>query len=92
MQGSIKQRLDLKSKIEQCILPRINKIPGALLWIIRHFIGLLPLPLLASYADGRFFRWTELSETCRKYFSEDNPRKDYKINVILMELIFCLIL
>lgn len=88
MQGTVKERLNLKELIEKCVFWQIKKLPGVLLWIIRHFIGLLPLPLLSDYADGKFFNWKKLSRLCKRYLTLNNEdsHEEYKLNTLLMQL------
>lgn len=88
MQGSVRYRLDLLEQIQQCFFINIKKFPGALLWVIRQFIGLLPLPVLPHYADGKFFHWNKLGNYCRSYLKRfDDEERAYKINTLLMQFV-----
>lgn len=60
-------RLELKNRMENCFMLGLSCLPGALLWILRHFLGLLPLPILPHYTDGETFQWIKLSEHCWRY-------------------------
>ncbi|XP_030752066.1 uncharacterized protein LOC115879390 [Sitophilus oryzae] len=73
-QGSLQTRFDLKDKLILDIDYRnsIQGYPtGSYFWLLRHFLGLLPLPLLPTYTNGCWFDWVDIGEECRyvlKYF------------------------
>lgn len=89
MQGTVNERLNLKELIEKCVYLQFKKLPGALLWIIRHFIGLLPLPLMPHYTNNKFFNWKKLSLMCKQYLTskEENFQEECKLNIIIIQ--FC---
>ncbi|KRT81369.1 hypothetical protein AMK59_6009, partial [Oryctes borbonicus] len=67
-QGTIAERLLLKEIIASCKPMPSAVPPGILLWILRHFIGLLPLPLLPEYTNGQHFSWRRLAQFCKRSF------------------------
>lgn len=50
--------------------------PGAYLWVIRHFLGLLPLPLFPGCTKGTKFDWPTLSTGCRRAFKNHSLARD----------------
>nr|CAD7393408.1 unnamed protein product [Timema cristinae] len=58
-QGSLSERMSLKERLEEgCSIVDTPAPPGASLWLIRHFIGRLPDPLL------RGEHWRQLVSEC----------------------------
>ncbi|CAG2059669.1 unnamed protein product [Timema podura] len=58
-QGSLSERMLLKERLEEgCWIVDTPAPPGASLWLIRHFIGRLPDPLL------RGEHWRQLASEC----------------------------
>nr|CAD7415128.1 unnamed protein product [Timema poppensis] len=58
-QGSLSERMSLKERLEEgCSIVDTPASPGASLWLIRHFIGRLPDPLL------RGEHWRQLASEC----------------------------
>ncbi|VEN60248.1 unnamed protein product [Callosobruchus maculatus] len=45
---------------------------GTYFWLLRHFLGLLPIPLLPSYTHGTYFDWNYLAERCKRFFKDQN--------------------
>ncbi|EEZ98817.2 hypothetical protein TcasGA2_TC004423 [Tribolium castaneum] len=41
--------------------------PLTFLWLIRHFLGVLPLPLFTKYSNGRKYNWDFLASQCQKH-------------------------
>ncbi|GJQ76512.1 hypothetical protein Trydic_g2217 [Trypoxylus dichotomus] len=68
LQGTIAERLLLKEVTVSCKPMPSGLPPGVLLWILRHFIGLLPLPLLPEYTNGQHFSWKRLAQFCKRSF------------------------
>ncbi|KAJ8918030.1 hypothetical protein NQ315_011486 [Exocentrus adspersus] len=90
LQGPLGTRLELKQKIVHDVHydiknERLDEAPGAYFWIIRHFLGLLPIPLLPTYSGDVRFEWSNLSEKCRyflQHYESERSKKyllDYKI-------------
>ncbi|KAB0799626.1 hypothetical protein PPYR_07506 [Photinus pyralis] len=70
-QGTLQERLALKESIAfGKDLTNIKCSPGALLWVIRHFIGLLPVELLPKRIGNVKYNWMRLSKPCAKYLGE----------------------
>ncbi|CAG9857196.1 unnamed protein product [Phyllotreta striolata] len=65
---------------------------GAYFWIIRHFLGLLPLPLLPPCTSTRKYSWRNLSSKCRNVlkskprYKEDCNSLNYLISSSLNSL------
>nr|CAD7442564.1 unnamed protein product [Timema bartmani] len=58
-QGSLSERMLLKERLEEgCWIVDTPAPPGASLWLIRHFIGRLPDPLLSGE------HWRQLASEC----------------------------
>ncbi|XP_060524257.1 uncharacterized protein LOC132700752 isoform X2 [Cylas formicarius] len=70
-QGSLSERLSLRDKLVLDTTFDWQFPPGVYLWTIRHFLGLLPLPVLPRYTNNVTFFWTELSRQCRVYLKND---------------------
>lgn len=68
LQGTLAERLLFKEIIVSCKPMPAAVSPGILLWILRHFLGLLPLPLLPDYANGQYFSWKRLAQLCKRSF------------------------
>ncbi|XP_022920033.2 uncharacterized protein [Onthophagus taurus] len=67
-QGTVDQRLEVKKAVSECRqMPNVTP-PGVILWVIRHFMGLLPIPLLPSYSDEKYFNWYQLARVCKQTF------------------------
>ncbi|XP_066256851.1 uncharacterized protein [Euwallacea similis] len=74
-QGPLNQRLELKGRLVFALDYHISAKgfpPGAYFWLLRHFLGLLPLPLLPAYTGGVNFNWKSLANKCKKYFKCHN--------------------
>ncbi|ENN80790.1 uncharacterized protein LOC109533267 [Dendroctonus ponderosae] len=76
-QGSIEERLTLKNQLVLSPNGHLeSSAPGAYLWVIRHFLGLLPLPLFPSFTKGANFDWLLLSTGCRRAFKCHSLARD----------------
>lgn len=59
--------------------------PGTYLWVIRHFLGILPIPLIPKYSNEISIDWNRLSDQCQDYlkygrsFQEDSYILDHLI-------------
>lgn len=81
------ERLKLKDKLVISLdyqLSTEEYSPGSFFWVIRHFFGLLPLPILPSYTKDVHFYWNTLADKCKsvfKYHADDTERDnlDYDI-------------
>ncbi|XP_076253174.1 uncharacterized protein LOC143191689 [Rhynchophorus ferrugineus] len=49
-----------------------NYHPKIYFWVLRHFFGLLPLPLLPTYTNGIWFDWHSIANEC--LYILRNPR------------------
>lgn len=79
--------LDLKQTLlsgELCYKRDVH--PLTYLWIIRHFLGLLPLPLFTRYSNGKKFRWVELARQCRRYRMQSSFQLDSNISWSIQRL------
>lgn len=62
-----------------------NYLPSTYMWLIRHFLGLLPIPLLPQFSNNILFEWNRLSDQCQDYlkngrsFNEDSNIINYFI-------------
>nr|CAH7737312.1 unnamed protein product [Callosobruchus chinensis] len=45
---------------------------GSYFWLLRHFLGLLPIPLLPDYTNGIYFDWNYLAERCKRFFKDQH--------------------
>ncbi|KAF2896213.1 hypothetical protein ILUMI_09972 [Ignelater luminosus] len=82
LQGSLQERLKLKQKLALCQeIAKLKVSPGAPLWVLRHFLGLLPLPLLPQYTNGRKYAWRNLSTACKISLTDyvTRGRKNYDL-------------
>lgn len=83
MQGSLETRLNLKQKLLKDVhydikTEDIEEAPGAYFWLIRHFLGLLPIPLLPSYSQEIRFDWISLSDKCKNFLQHYESQRDKK--------------
>ncbi|XP_066138533.1 uncharacterized protein [Euwallacea fornicatus] len=71
-QGSLNERLELKDRLVFALdyhAATKDFSPGAYFWLLRHFLGLLPIPLLPAYTGGINFEWKSVANECKKYFN-----------------------
>ncbi|XP_063908684.1 uncharacterized protein LOC135126589 isoform X2 [Zophobas morio] len=65
-EGTLSDVLDLKETLVNGKLHHCDKMPpSSLFWLLRHFLGLLPLPLFPHFTDGRSYNWEYLATQCR---------------------------
>lgn len=78
---SPQERLDLKENMLNIKHPKLNGSPKSFLWLIEHFLGLLPIPLLPVYMNGKNFEWFLLSLKCEDIgFDKNYKRKILNTN------------
>ncbi|CAG9768805.1 unnamed protein product [Ceutorhynchus assimilis] len=60
-----------------------GNLPGTYFWLIRHFMGLLPLPLFPKFTNGIHFHWNSVANECKMAFktcdNRERNRLDYDI-------------
>ncbi|XP_050300917.1 uncharacterized protein LOC126739326 isoform X2 [Anthonomus grandis grandis] len=84
-QGTLKEKLQLKDKLISSLDYRIteNYTPGSYFWVLRHFFGLLPVPVCPKYTKGAKFEWASLAEECKYLLKNHDKNKkgllDYDI-------------
>ncbi|XP_057671539.1 uncharacterized protein LOC130903452 [Diorhabda carinulata] len=74
--------LELKQRIIYARQPVINSqysSPGAFFWIIRHFLGLLPIPLFPAVTCNQKFPWKELSQQIKHVSQYNLTEREYKL-------------
>lgn len=49
------------------LIYRENTHPESWFWLIRHFLGLLPIPLFPKYSNGHKFDWEYMAMKCKLY-------------------------
>lgn len=88
-QGSLEMRLELKHRLVYDVYFEhlSNYLPGTYFWLIRHFIGLLPIPLLPKYANGVTFDWRYLAEKCKTFLKkyQSHQEKKFELDYILAQ-------
>ncbi|KAK9890631.1 hypothetical protein WA026_011991 [Henosepilachna vigintioctopunctata] len=64
------EKPESKLKLKQMMLNSsyLEGTPQSFLWLIEHFLGMLPIPLLPHYSNGVHLEWLYLSEQCKKLF------------------------
>ncbi|XP_044259455.1 uncharacterized protein LOC123007970 [Tribolium madens] len=72
--------LNLKENLLSGQLYEKSIHPLTFFWIIRHFLGVLPLPLFAKYSNGRKFNWEFLAGQCRKHKMRASYQLDLEIS------------
>ncbi|XP_044753857.1 uncharacterized protein LOC123313172 [Coccinella septempunctata] len=73
--GSPQERIDMKENLLNFKHTLLDGSPQSYIWLIEHFLGLLPIPLLATYINGYNFNWFYLSEECRGIFYDRSYRR-----------------
>ncbi|KAL3268369.1 hypothetical protein HHI36_007485 [Cryptolaemus montrouzieri] len=55
--------------------------PQSFLWLIEHFLGLLPIPLLPPYLQEKRLNWLLLSKQCKGIFQRYHETKRINYNL-----------
>ncbi|CAH1109189.1 unnamed protein product [Psylliodes chrysocephalus] len=78
----LQECLELKQSIIYDKQPGINLFNpvGAYFWIIRHFLGLLPIPLIPKITSTHRYNWEELSRKCRNLLRTNKFRNRKEFN------------
>ncbi|KAF5270411.1 hypothetical protein FQR65_LT05599 [Abscondita terminalis] len=65
LQGTLNERLALKERISSCKdLTNVRCQPGTYLWVIRHYLGLLPVQILPKRIGNTKFMWWKIGREC----------------------------
>ncbi|XP_045475546.1 uncharacterized protein LOC123681277 [Harmonia axyridis] len=71
-------KISLKDNLLNTKHPKLDGTAQSFIWLIEHFLGLLPLPLLAPYMNGYYFNWFYLSQKCTGIFNDKNYKRKTK--------------
>ncbi|KAF5284492.1 hypothetical protein FQA39_LY17027 [Lamprigera yunnana] len=64
LQGTLSERLELRETFST-ISTNIKCSSGALLWLVRHYIGLLPIQILPKRINDVKYVWSKLAKECQ---------------------------
>ncbi|CAH1183435.1 unnamed protein product [Phaedon cochleariae] len=83
-QGSLEDCFNMKEELIFQVPCNMSdyQSPGSYFWLIRHFLGLLPIPLLPKYFHKFTYDWENLGKKCQMVLSHNkyDANSNYQVN------------